>query len=346
MAAMDVDGAAQHPQGKRRWPSAAAASRDDGAFYSFQQWLDFCQGDEEFARDLWSRAIDQDEARLLPSSEAQLRAQLAADVAALHLATPEDLAAGAQGIVLELRAAGLDAAAPGNSLRAGEGEAADFLGGAGSTATLAVEVVAAAPPTLQVRLRSCRGGYLRQRGAALDFGGSAGDEAEGTVFEVLVRDHPAPLISLGGKGGLVIGTFVPRWAPTAAWWRDALLQNAREAVEADEELQGRRRHPKDPLRGYHTFVEWVEHFDDLGWGGLVTDGALVLARLVWTRECIREGDDNQRREVHGFSKEEDDDADMEEWHWCPTDEDVQEYLKDGETVVSTPAAVAGTPRTV
>ena len=57
------------------------------------------------------------------------------------------------------------------------------------------------------------------------------------------------------------------------------------------------------------------------------------------------GDYKQRREVHGFSKEEDDDADMEEWHWCPTDEDVQEYLKDGGTVVSTPAAVAGTPRT-
>ena len=61
------------------------------------------------------------------------------------------------------------------------------------------------------------------------------------------------------------------------------------------------------------------------------------------QRIISRGDDKQRREVHGFSKMEDDDADMEEWHWCPTDEDVQAHLKDGDTVVSAPAAVAGTP---
>ena len=90
----DVD---EHPQdqfeGKTRWSSVDAASRDDGAYYTFQEWLAFCKGDETFAQDLWGHAVSRNQDQDNKHGK-YLRQAFASDVSELAIASPKDLMAG------------------------------------------------------------------------------------------------------------------------------------------------------------------------------------------------------------------------------------------------------------
>lgn len=297
--------------GRRRWKSLSAARWDDGIYYTWEEWQQYFPRDEvEFALQIWSRAVSKEEH---PDKEAELRKSLARDVSKLELLPFEVLMQGSVESVVLQHYVG-EGSGPGNSLRAGEDGVADLLGGAGARATLAVEVLAAAPHSLQVRIRcQATGGYLRahlQGGQSgdvggcgrLDFLGSAeAVETEATeaapktttVFEVFRREASLPLVCIGAKGGGGMSPFVLRCARgygkrprPQLWWRAALMEKAYARAE-DPKFQGRRRHAKDPSRGYYTFPEWVEYIDDQEWGGPLETGALALGELLW-EECSLE----------------------------------------------------------
>mmetsp|Transcript_47863 Transcript_47863/g.138415 ORF Transcript_47863/g.138415 Transcript_47863/m.138415 type:complete len:297 (-) Transcript_47863:324-1214(-) len=282
------------PAGKRRW--LPSARRDDGIYYSFNQWLEFFGGDEFRTRDVWSRCVDEETENY--DSKASVRKRLKTDIEGHTAMDFYDLARG--GVCVVLQAAGGGAGDLGNSLRMNERRAADFLGGSGCRATLSVKAVHSLQgksQAFQVRFQTSEGAYLHfdKAGEQLTFRGW--EEDEGTIFRI-EPDTSWPWVVLSHKDGLRVRVF-PRWAwqPSdgASWWHPDMLNRARSMVATDQEFRGRRRHPMDTEQKYHTFVEWVE-FADREWLSEtcpIAGAALYLAAQHWKDQCIKEEGDTK-----------------------------------------------------
>jgi len=279
------------PSGRRRWPRGAAAGQDDGAYYTFAEFLEFFGGDWHYAQHVWSQSLDEQEE--CADSKTAMQAKLRNDIEGQSPMTFQDLLQG--GVKVVLQSASGDSL--GNSLRMNDEGGADFLGGAGSRAVLIVEVVCAPSLEIQAALVQLRnaaaGAYLRMAdgGLGLDFGGRDGEDQ--ALFEVRPL-YQSPLVLVARKGVLV-GVFLPRSGteePRAPWWHAQMMQKAREMAATDPRYAGRRYHPMDRAMTYYTFEQWVEWADEMWLQAAcpLVDAAVALAAAHWDAECVREED--------------------------------------------------------
>jgi hypothetical protein len=281
-------------QGKRRWPTSAAQHADGGRYYTFQEWIEHCNGDEEFAADLWLRAWteDMDRAYWLEKNK-----ELEGDVDALDPVLFEQLSGVCKGKVV------LQYCCSGNSLRAGDNGDVE-LGGSGPRAQLNLEVLhvsqAHAIMECEISLRCescpCDGKHLREHAGKFDFLGTP--ESSGAIFKMLfgrVSESQAMLISLVSMSGQYLGTFALKWAWDPAWarsqWVKELLVEASILADKDPAYGGKRYHRLDVSKSCFTFQEWTQFIAENGWGGPFSSGAQVLARHAWLNECVTEPDD-------------------------------------------------------
>ena len=51
---------------------------------------------------------------------------------------------------------------------------------------------------------------------------------------------------------------------------------------------GWRRHRRDPTSSFYTFAEWIAYVDECGWGSAIDGVAILLAKVMWARECLPE----------------------------------------------------------
>jgi len=200
----------------------------------------------------------------------------------------------------------------GNSLRVDEQGKVDMCGGAGPRASFDLQLQRKETISTHngnhvwdVSLRSSyyRGQSLRSSGSTFDFEGIDND-ANVILTMVLVGELESKnaVVTIFSHD-LFLGTFALWWAwdPTWRWWREDLLKEAREWMQKDENLQGRRRHPKDLTSSSYSFIDWVKFYDELDWGGAVEYGSLVLAKYSWEKELV----DDDADEVMLVSKEPD-----------------------------------------
>jgi len=276
--------------GYRRWGQGAL--KYDMTYYTYADFLDYVKekgidhdqfgnpGFEAAAKDLFKRAVTKEQ------EESWLINKRANDIQKLDFMPLDEFMQGSEEVILELKQ---DLTSSGNSLMMQEDCTAAFKGGSGPRTVLGIEVVTHAP-TMQVRIRGWTGAYLRALPGAMDFRGSNED---GTIFEVLPRDCPVPLVTIGIKDGGAIGTFAPRIPKSSSlkWWAwRQNLMNSASALMEQPEYQGRKRHPRDTSGNHYTFKEWVAFVQEWGWGGPVENGALVLAQSLWINECVGESE--------------------------------------------------------
>jgi hypothetical protein len=281
----------------RRWSSAAAQREDGGRYYSFQEWIDHCEGDEKAAKDLWNQAWSEEMEQLYWNRKLE---EMKGDVNSLDLVFPEQLLEAFEresrqgNVVLQY----VNNGSNGNSLRAGD-EGQMELGGAGSRAQLTLEILEISTDSCSTEIFICKvrlsceaspcdGKYLRVNMNGFDFLGAP--ETSEVIFHMFfggLLKSQALLYSIRGQ---LLGLFTLRWAWDPAWarrqWQEKLVAQASLKASNDERFSGMRYHEMDISKSRYTFPEWIQFITQHGWGGPFRLGAQTLAEHVWLHECV------------------------------------------------------------
>jgi len=268
---------------RRRWP------KEDN-FYTFEEFLAFFNGDEELAKDVWSRSIPEEDWDQVAKEWAQEALRL--DIQELPLVNRGNLTKG--NFVFqnfcpepeEFR----------NSLRMNANGYAELSGGAGQYATFELEPHAPLDESFGkqlVRLKNLVGGYLcLDSEQQIRFGGDPRDP--GTLFEIAwYKTSVLTPITLAHYTGKLVGMFLLRFASSAQPesvepWLECALTQAREEISSDKnsQLVGKRRHRDNPTGRYYTFEEWVEYIYYRWLGACpMAYASVLLAKELWLKEC-------------------------------------------------------------